>query len=156
MTSDEETECCCICLAPLDVDTPRTGKNLPCNHAMHGQCLLRWLTTQPNPEVSLSCPLCRCEVDRFCATMPTSTNWKRFDGMHAYEMRAIRDGTAVAIVIHRRNAEEFVLSIYQPSLSSNASLVNNVVHSVTPVTPINAANAANDANSSLQWHCIIT
>ncbi|KAL2488333.1 uncharacterized protein Fot_41625 [Forsythia ovata] len=46
---------CCICL-----DKPCVGEEisiLPCLHAYHSKCIIRWL------ELSVLCPLCRKPVD---------------------------------------------------------------------------------------------
>eukprot|EP01130_Rhizamoeba_saxonica_P005063 TRINITY_DN2038_c2_g2_i1.p1 TRINITY_DN2038_c2_g2~~TRINITY_DN2038_c2_g2_i1.p1 ORF type:complete len:542 (+),score=77.07 TRINITY_DN2038_c2_g2_i1:51-1676(+) len=48
---EEDVPTCGVCLDEL-----RTGRQLPCGHILHYQCLRRWL------QESLTCPLCRKSV----------------------------------------------------------------------------------------------
>ena len=47
------TDDCCVCLGPVPMVRTRT---LPCGHALHKGCAVRWLAR------NRSCPLCRQAV----------------------------------------------------------------------------------------------
>ncbi|KOM30071.1 hypothetical protein LR48_Vigan848s000300 [Vigna angularis] len=50
-TDTEGSEECCICLEGLDINCESC--TMPCHHAFHQQCILKWLKTKR------VCPLCR-------------------------------------------------------------------------------------------------
>mmetsp|Transcript_9773 Transcript_9773/g.22280 ORF Transcript_9773/g.22280 Transcript_9773/m.22280 type:complete len:490 (-) Transcript_9773:4-1473(-) len=51
----DEEACCMICL--VELDDRSTDLQLPCNHAFHEECLLKWLHTHN------TCPNCRCVLE---------------------------------------------------------------------------------------------
>ena len=55
-STDDMREVCCICLCPLDTESPLT-RSLSCDHLMHHSCIKSWEDTGKN-----TCPKCRAVV----------------------------------------------------------------------------------------------
>jgi hypothetical protein len=76
--SIEDDNQCCICYHPLVPHVPESGRLQPCNHPMHGECILKWMMKKRSLWQTPCCPICRTSIEAYECNTPSPTSHKTF------------------------------------------------------------------------------
>lgn len=139
---------CCICYQPITPHSPKSGQLQPCNHHMHGECILQWMVKKRNSCQTPRCPMCRSWIEMYECNQPSPISYKNFGcvSLQNYKFETLASHLYAASLQTNKD-DRYIISIRNTKLLKQVLNDNNA--STESVESVESAESYSTA--SVDW-----
>ena len=125
---EESEDQCCICYQPIAQHVPKCGRLQPCNHQMHGECILQWMVKRRVSRRTPRCPICRSWIELCECNQPSPISYKHFGcvSLERYKFETIAQHLYATSIQTKGQDDRYILSIRNTLIPKQVSNTDNV------------------------------